>query len=184
MLRELASCASPVIIDKTEHVRQEISREAPLNKCSRHSRIARAQSSLFASIMKRLQLQIAREVILDSTFAACLLWQDSMHSQVATKKSSGHHGLSGAHTTGNRPRDDEADPSKIYVYAERPFSKSSKAGRNASNTTLEVALHVSSTSHPMSQRQLNRQTPCDQTSSGAGRPVRPRRSGGTPWGRC
>lgn len=63
MLRELASCASPVIIDKTEHVRQEISREAPLNKCSRHSRIARAQSSLFASIMKRLQLQIAREVI-------------------------------------------------------------------------------------------------------------------------
>jgi len=42
MLRELASCASPVIIDKTEYVRQEISREASLTKCSRHSRIARA----------------------------------------------------------------------------------------------------------------------------------------------
>jgi len=63
MLCGLATGASPVIIAKTEHVQSEISHEARLNKRSRDSWIAGVQASLLVSIMKRIQLQIARAYI-------------------------------------------------------------------------------------------------------------------------
>jgi len=49
---------------------------------------------------------------------------------------------------------------------------------SGSGTSCQLNL-----SHPKSPRQLNRQVPRDPT-NGAAWPGRPRRSGGTPWGRC